>query len=203
MPLERELKLTGDLPDLSSVTSIAGHALKFSHLERQSNTYFDTKDAKLRALAWTLRLRLLEGDDAVFTLKGASQTSEGLAIREELEVRVPGATGLKDLHDEDILVRISKVAKPEDLMPLLTLETVRNVFNLKDLGELALDQVKVLRSDGSVAEEFTELELELEDHVTEVSIVPVVRELRRMTKLEPSSMGKFSRALKALGLERF
>ena len=91
MPLERELKLTGDLPDLSSVTNLAGHALKFAHLERQTNTYFDTRDAKLRALSWTLRLRRLEGNDAVFTLKGVSQTSDGFATREELEVRVPGA----------------------------------------------------------------------------------------------------------------
>ena len=203
MPTERELKLTGDLPDLSSVTSIAGHALKFSHLERQQNTYFDTKDAKLRALAWTLRLRLLEEDDAVFTVKGASQTSDGFATREELEVRASGATSLKDLSDPEILMRISSVTKLEDLMPLLTLSTVRNVFDLEGVGELALDQVKVLRGDGSVAEEFTELELELEEHVTQASIVPVVRELRRMTKLEPSSMGKFSRALKALGFSSF
>ena len=203
MPLERELKLTGDLPDLSSVTSIAGHDLVFSHLERQKNTYFDTKDAKLRALAWTLRLRLLEGDDAVFTLKGASQTSDGFASREELEVRVPGATSLQDLHDPEILARISSVARLEDLKQLLTLETVREVFNLVGVGELALDQVKVLRGDGSVAEEFTELELELEDDVAQASIVPVVIALRRMAKLEPSSMGKFSRALRALGFERF
>ena len=203
MPTERELKLTGDLPDLSSVTSIAGHALKFSHLERQRNTYFDTKDAKLRALAWTLRLRLLEDDDAVFTLKGASQTSDGFATREELEVRASGATSLKDLSDPEILMRISSVTKLEDLMPLLTLSTMRNVFDLEGVGELALDQVKVLRGDGSVAEEFTELELELEEHVTQASIVPVVRELRRMAKLEPSSMGKFSRALKALGFSSF
>ena len=99
MPLERELKLTGELPDLSSVTNIAGHALKFSHLERQENTYFDTSDAKLRALSWTLRLRKLEGDEAVFTLKGASQTSDGFATREELEERVSGASSIWDLRD--------------------------------------------------------------------------------------------------------
>ncbi len=199
MPLERELKLTGDLPDLSIVTSIAGHALKFSHLERQTNTYFDTKDAKLRALSWTLRLRKLEGDEAVFTLKGASQTSDGFATREELEVRVAGASSIWDLHDPEILARISSVTNLEGLMPLLTLETVRQVFDLECVGELALDAVRVLRGDGSVAEEFTELELELLDSVTQESIAPVVMVLKRMAKLEPSSMGKFSRALVALG----
>ncbi len=199
MPLERELKLTGDLPDLSHVSSIAGHELTFSHLERQENTYFDTKDAKLRALSWTLRLRKLEGNDAVFTLKGASQTSDGFATREELEVRVVGATSLQDLHDPEILARISSVTKLENLIPLLTLETVRQVFDLESVGELALDQVKVLRGDGSIAEEFTELELELLDSVTQESIEPVVVALKRMAKLEASSMGKFSRALVALG----
>jgi inorganic triphosphatase YgiF len=199
MPLERELKLTGELPDLSHLTSIAGHALKFSHLERQRNTYFDTKDAKLRALAWTLRLRQLEGDDAVFTLKGASQTSDGFATREELEVQVLGATSIRDLYDPEILARISSVTEFENLIPLLTLETERRIFDLEDVGELALDQVRVLRSDGSVAEEFTELELELLDSVTQESIAPVVMALKRLAKLEPSSMGKFSRALVALG----
>ena len=198
MPLERELKLTGELPDLSSVTNIAGHALKFSHLERQENTYFDTSDAKLRALSWTLRLRKLEGDEAVFTLKGASQTSDGFATREELEVRVVGASSIRDLTDPEILARISSVTNLESLMPLLTLETVRRVFDLEGVGELALDQVKVLRGDGSVAEEFTELELELLDSVTQEDIAPVVMALKRMSKLEPSSMGKFSRALVAL-----
>ena len=199
MPLERELKLTGDLPDLSNVSSVAGHALKFSHLERQTNTYFDTRDAKLRALSWTLRLRKLEGDEAMFTLKGASQTSDGFATREELEERVIGATSIRDLTDPEMLTRISSVTSLEKLMPLLTLETVRQVFDLEGVGELALDQVKVLRSDGSVAEEFTELELELLDHVTQEEIAPVVVALKRLANLEPSSMGKFSRALLALG----
>jgi inorganic triphosphatase YgiF len=199
MPLERELKLSGELPDLSHVTSIAGHALKFSHLERQRNTYFDTPDAKLRALSWTLRLRQLEGDDAVFTLKGASQTSDGFATREELEERVVGATSLWDLHDPEILARIASVTKLEQLVPLLTLETERRIFDLEGVGELALDQVRVLRGDGSVAEEFSELELELLDSVTQESIAPVVVTLKRLAKLEASSMGKFSRALVALG----
>jgi inorganic triphosphatase YgiF len=203
MPLERELKLTGELPDLSSVTSIAGHGLKFSRLERQRNTYFDTKDAKLRALAWTLRLRQLEGDDAVFTLKGASQTSDGFATREELEVWAVGASSIRDLHDPEILARISSVTEFENLIPLLTLETERQVFDLEGVGELALDRVRVLRSDGSVAEEFTELELELLDDVTQQSIAPVVIALKRLAKLEPSSMGKFSRALVALGFSSF
>jgi inorganic triphosphatase YgiF len=144
-------------------------------------------------------LRQLEGDDAVFTLKGASQTSDGFATREELEVRVLGATSIRDLYDPEILARISSVAELEDLIPLLTLETERQVFDLMDVGELALDQVRVLRSDGSVAEEFTELELELEKAVTQESIAPVVIALKRLGRLEPSSMGKFSRALVALG----
>jgi inorganic triphosphatase YgiF len=199
MPLERELKLSGELPDLSNVTNIAGHTLKFSHLERQTNTYFDTPDAKLRALSWTLRLRKLEGDEAVFTLKGASQTSDGFATREELEVRVLGATSIRDLHDPEILARIASVTEFENLIPLLTLETERQVFDLMGVGELALDQVRVLRGDGSIAEEFTELELELLEDVTQESIAPVVIALKRLGKLEPSNMGKFSRALVALG----
>ena len=198
MPLERELKLTGELPDLSHVTSIAGHALNFSHLERQENTYFDTPDAKLRTLSWTLRLRKLKGDEAVFTLKGASQTSDGFATREELEERVSGAVSILDLRDPEILARIASVTKLEKLMPLHTLETVRRVFDLEGVGELVLDQVKVLRSDGSIAEEFTELELELLDSVTQESIAPVVIALKGMAKLEASNMGKFSRALVAL-----
>jgi inorganic triphosphatase YgiF len=196
--IERELKLTGPLPDLGGLERLGGYGLRFDRLEVQCNTYFDTPAFELRSRRWSLRLRQLE-TTSVFTFKGSSTVQDGFAEREELEVEVPGATGLSALRDPQILARISQVAPLEAFKPVATLETNRRIYRLETIGEVTLDDVRVLDSNGERVENFTEVEIELEDGVDPVLLEPVLAHLRELAPLEPSAMGKFQRAMRALG----
>ena len=53
---------------------------------------------------------------------------------------------------------------------------------------------------GNLVEQFTEVEIELEDHVDPVLLEPVLKHLLKLAPLEPSMMGKFQRAMRALEL---
>ena len=200
MPFEREIKLTGPLPDLEHRRELAGCQLEFVRLERQRNTYFDTVDAALRSRGFTLRLRQLE-DGAEYTLKGPSTVrADGLTEREELEVSVEHARGLEALRDPSILEKLETITDVSRLVPLLTLETDRNVYVLEHVGELVLDAVRVLNGQNQTVESFTEVELEIEANTDERLLERVLAELRTLAPLEPSREGKFTRALQVLGL---
>jgi predicted adenylyl cyclase CyaB len=199
MGLERELKLTGPLPKLDGLEQLGGHGLRFDRLEVQRNTYFDTAHFELRARRWSLRLRQLE-QTSIFTFKGKSNVKDGFAEREELEVEVPNATALEELHDPEILARVTQIAPIKDFKPVAQLETKRLIYQLENIGEVTLDDVCVLNSSRELVEQFTEAEIELEDHVDPVLLEPVLKHLRELSPLEPSMMGKFQRAMRALGL---
>jgi triphosphatase len=197
MGIERELKLTGPLPDLNGLERLGGYGLSFDRLEVQRNTYFDTPAFDLRSRRWSLRLRQLEGA-SVFTFKGSSTVRDGFAEREELEVEVLGATGLSELRDPEILARIARVAPLEAFGPVARLETSRRVYRLESIGEVTLDDVHVLNSNGELVEQFTEVEIELENGVDSALLKPILTHLRELAPLEPSAMGKFQRAMRAL-----
>jgi predicted adenylyl cyclase CyaB len=200
MGFERELKLTGPLPNLDGLQQLGGHPLRFDRLEVQRNTYFDTANFELRARRWSLRLRQLE-HSSIFTFKGKSQVSNGFAEREELEVEIPNATTLEELRDPEILARVTQIAPLAEFKPVVKLETKRLIYQLERIGEVTLDDVRVLNSSGNLVEQFTEVEIELEDHVDPVLLEPVLKHLRKLVPLEPSTMGKFQRAMLALELE--
>ena len=103
MALERELKLTGPLPDLSDVAEIAGYRLALSRTEQQTNTYFDTPSANLRSVGVSLRLRQIAGGRGVYTYKGQSSVSGGWHQKTELEQDAGDATGLEYLRDPQIV----------------------------------------------------------------------------------------------------
>jgi hypothetical protein len=81
------------------------------------------------------------------------------------------------------------------------LETKRLIYQLENIGEVTLDDVRVLNSSGNLVEQFTEVEIELEDHVDPALLEPVLKNLRELAPLDPSTMGKFQRAMRALELE--
>ena len=197
MGFERELKLTGPLPKLDGLEQLGGHGLRFDRLEVQRNTYFDTDQLKLRARRWSLRLRQLERM-SIFTFKGKSKLKDGFAQREELEVEVIGATTLEELHDPEILARVTQIAPLINFKPVAQLETKRLIYQLEQIGEVTLDDVRVLNSSGNLIEHFSEVEIELEDHADPVLLEPVLKHLRTLSPLEPSLMGKFQRAMRAL-----
>jgi predicted adenylyl cyclase CyaB len=200
MGLERELKLTGPLPNLDGLEQLGGHGLRFDRLEVQRNTYFDTATFELRTWRWSLRLRQLE-NSSIFTFKGKSNVRDGFAEREEIEIEIPNATTLEELRDPEILARVTQIAPLSSFKPVAKLETKRLIYQLENIGEVTLDDVRVLNSSGNLVEQFTEVEIELEDHVDPVSLEPVLKHLRELAPLEPSTMGKFQRAMRALELQ--
>jgi predicted adenylyl cyclase CyaB len=195
MGFERELKLTGPLPNLDGLEQLGGHGLRFDRLEVQRNTYFDTATFELSTRRWSLRLRQLE-DSSIFTFKGKSNVRDGFAEREELEVEVANATRLEELRDPEILARVTQIAPLSDFKPVAQLETKRLIYQLEKIGEVTLDDVRVINSNGNLVEQFTEVEIELEDHVDPILLEPVLKHLRELAPLEPSTMGKFQRAMR-------
>jgi predicted adenylyl cyclase CyaB len=200
MGFERELKLTGPLPNLDGLEQLGGHGLRFDRLEVQRNTYFDTATFELSTRRWSLRLRQLE-DSSIFTFKGKSNVRDGFAEREEIEIEIPNATTLGELRDPEILARVTQIAPLESFQPVAQLETKRLIYQLEQIGEVTLDDVQVLNSSGNLVEQFTEVEIELEDHVDPDVLEPVLKHLRELSPLESSTMGKFQRAMRALELE--
>ncbi len=199
MPLEREFKLTGTLPDLSNVTEIAGFSLRFSHIEVQTNTYFDTPEFKLRAAGMTLRLRRLETGEGFYTWKGRSFVRDGWHQKQELEVDAGEATDLDQLRDEEILLELHRVALLYQLRPMYTFTTRRQVYQLIGVGELALDEVSIPDASGKVLDEFNELELEIKTDISAVHLEPIVAALNGFG-MTPSTLSKSARALQAVGL---
>ncbi len=200
MGVERELKLTGPLPNLDGLEQLGGHGLRFDRLEVQRNTYFDTATFELRARRWSLRLRQLE-NSSIFTFKGKSNVRDGFAEREEIEIEVTNATTLEEMRDPEILARVTQIAPLTDFKPVAQLETKRLIYELKHIGEVTLDDVRVLDSSKNLVEQFTEVEIEIEDHIDSILLEPVLKHLRKLALLEPSTMGKFQRAMQALGLQ--
>ena len=198
MALERELKLTGPLPDLSAVLEIAGFALTYSHTEQQTNTYFDTPGASLRSLGISLRLRRIAGSAGVYTYKGQSSVAGGWHQKTELEQDAGDATGLKQLRDPEIVQRVSSVAELTRLEPAFTFKTLRQVYDLADVGELALDFVTILNSSLEPIETFTELELEIKHGVSATDLERIEAALLAFPSLTPSSVSKSARAIAAL-----
>jgi inorganic triphosphatase YgiF len=197
MPLEREFKLTGKLPDLEGVMDIAGFPLRFQRTEHQTNTYYDTPSMKLRNAGMSLRLRHISDGDSVYTWKGPSFVMDGWHQKQELEVAAGNATNLDGLRDEEILMEIHRVALLYQLQPVSTFRTTRRVFTLEGVGELALDDVTILAPDGeTVVETFQELELEIKTDISGVALEPVIGALRKFD-MTPSTLSKSARAIKA------
>jgi inorganic triphosphatase YgiF len=195
---ERELKLTGTLPKLEGVDSIAGVKLEFIRTEQQQNRYFDLPNLALRRAGKSLRLRRVLGSENVFTFKGASSVQNGWHQKTELEVPADGADSILELRDPEILAQLDGVALA-DLVEICRFDTVRRVYALENIGELCLDEVQILRGD-TVLETFCELELEALPDAEETLLQNVARTLMAMGRLEPSALSKSARALKAMRL---
>ena len=102
------------------------------------------------------------------------------------------------MSDLEILERISGVAELTHLTPAFTFKTLRQVFNLCDVGELALDEVTMHNIRGEPAETFTELELEIKYGLPDADLQRVEAALRAFPNLVPSNVSKSARALAAL-----
>lgn len=197
MSIERELKLTGTLPQLSGVSSIAGIPLIFVRTEQQINLYFDTPELTLRHSGRSLRLRRVDTGNNVFTFKGQSQIHNGWHSKQEIEIPAELAQSILDLNDSRILEQITDVSLG-DLIPICRFDTARRIYHLESVGELCLDTVQIKRGETTL-ETFCELELEALGSADETKLQQVALTLQAMGRLEPSVLSKSARALKVLG----
>ena len=199
MAIERELKLTGSLPKLEGVQSIAGVALQFVRVDKQINVYFDTLELSLRRNGSSLRLRRVENGEAVFTWKGQSQILGGWHSKQEIEVPAGNAQFIQELTELSILEKLGDVTL-DQLVPICRFDTTRAVYQLEDIGELCLDTVQIKR-DETVLETFEELELEALETADETKLQRVALTLTAMGRLEPSALSKSARALRAMRMQ--
>ncbi len=199
MALERELKLTlyGDAPDFAGMQHLGGHAVRTLGLEQQINTYFDTPEFALARARWALRVRELE-TRSIVTLKGPGSVTNGLHSREEIEAEIPVGHGLEALTDAEILGRIAEFANVEDLKRLVRLETKRHRFEVANVGELTLDQVRVLNADNETVLGFEEIELELAGDVTDGVLETIENAICAIAPVRRSKTNKLQRALGAV-----
>ena len=199
MAIERELKLTGILPKLEGVTSIAGVALRFLRLEHQINVYFDTPKLTLRHGGSSLRLRRVENGEHVFTWKGQSQILAGWHSKQEIEVSAGNAASIQELIEPSILEKLGTVTLAQ-LVPICRFDTTRVIYQLENIGELCLDTVQIKRGQDTL-ETFYELELEALETANETKLQQVALTLTAMGRLEPSALSKSARALQAMGIQ--
>jgi inorganic triphosphatase YgiF len=179
---ERELKLmpldAGLLERLAGVEHLGQFTVVGRRLERQRNSFFDTRDGALRAARVGFRRREVEGNLlATWSLKGQGSQRRGVATRTEIEVQLAADTapalaigtlreaarqrGALALAEQvrDALVTGVPVGEP-----VLVTQTERQIRDLEAAGsgwrvEMTLDRVRLV---GHAYAE-TEIEVELKE----------------------------------------
>lgn len=215
--LEVELKLSviGDDPDalldeVGALRQLGAMRLDGAEDHQLRDIYWDLPDGGLRAHHLSLRLRQID-DRTVFTAKGGTSNSEGLFRRYELEVPATRENwiGLRAvLVEEGVALGDGLTGDVPDawlrdagLTPTQDRATRRSVrYAYPDgagdtpLAELALDRTRF--DFGRVLVDYWEIEIEQLGGGDEAP-----RELGRLLvslypdRLEPSTMGKYSRGL--------
>ena len=69
-------------------------------------------------------------------------------------MEVPNATTLEELRDPEFLARVRQIAPLTDFKPVAQLETKRLIYELEHIGEVTLDDVRVLDQAGNLVEQF-------------------------------------------------
>ena len=178
MSIEVELKLSASADKIQQVKDWLKEAgcseensveleweQKFLH-----NTYFDTKNHRLRETDIGLRIRK-DGERYIQSVKSAGRVVGGLYQRNESEHDIPKSELQLELVDEPYLMILLEEAEEEDgpFTPIFTTNFSRDVVTIDYNGaqvEVALDQGQI----NCVAEDMTdtsqqlcEVELELKD----------------------------------------
>jgi inorganic triphosphatase YgiF len=206
--LEVELKLSviGDDPDallddVASLRELAALRLEPSGDHALRDIYWDLPNGGLRDSHLSLRLRQID-DRQVFTAKGGTSNSDGLFRRYELEV-----PATRENWDELLAVLSCEGVKLADevsgddpqgwlratgLVPTQDRATRRTID--RPLAELALDRTRF--DFGKALVDYWEIEIEQLDG-GEAAPREIGRALlaRYPDRLEPSTMGKYSRGL--------
>jgi len=215
LEVEFKLSVTGDDPEaflneIAALPELGGMRLGPPAEHRLHDVYWDIEDGGLRARKLSLRLRSID-DHLVFTVKGGSTSSAGLFSRYELEMPANADTwpdvravligegaplGLDMAGDEPTdWLRAAGLHPTQDRV---TRRTIRYAYTAptadQPLAELALDRTRF--DFGKALVDYWEIEIEQldggEDAPRAIGRALVARYPDR---LEPSTMGKYSRGL--------
>jgi inorganic triphosphatase YgiF len=205
---EVELKLTPAdetlLDRLAEVARIGRFEVIGRRHERQRNSFFDTPTRALRTARIGFRRRVIEGEPmAVWTVKGESQHSRGVATRTEVELHLdadmPPALALQALQQrasrafaEELSDALSDKSLPRT-QPYLETATDRRILDLRSERaqvELALDRMTIPGHD------YSELEVEVElKRGDEHELDEARRAIEEIGPVRESVGSKLSRAL--------
>jgi inorganic triphosphatase YgiF len=215
--LEVELKLSviGDDPgalldEVAELRQLGSLRLGPTGDHQLRDVYWDLPDRSLRTRRLSLRLRQID-DRTVFTAKGGTSNSDGLFRRYELEVpaTLDNWIGIRDVlagEGVDLADDLTGEAPEEwlhraGLTPTQNRSTRRsvryayaNASSHTPLAELALDRTRF--DYGKVLVDYWEIEIEQLDGGEDVPrrLGQALLDLYA-DRLEPSSMGKYSRGL--------
>jgi triphosphatase len=171
--LETELKLliNPKHADLLRKNALLHQAGSEPVVQRLLSTYYDTAERFLQRHGASLRVRQVEGEGWLQTVKGKDSSSGGLHRRDEWETPLPGPTpdvkaALEQAgHDPHWSHLLSSKDLQTRLTPLFTTEMERTSWILHlprgDVVEVALDLGRVRHENGEVV--INELELELKE----------------------------------------
>ena len=170
--MEVELKLSlapQDAEALRQHPLLKQYAMSTPYEQDMSDTYFDTPDLQFRHCDAGLRVRRLDTNDWIQTLKGGGSVDGGLHSRHEWESRLAGSepdlAALRKMVDHKSawgkLLRSPQIE--EQLAPIFTTRVRRMVWDLRlpqgDEVECVLDQGRVELADRNIP--ISEVELEL------------------------------------------
>lgn len=202
LPQEIEIKL--DLQNKDNYDKLIKRFEIIDKPTRQENYFFDSDKMDLSNNGWALRLRI-EKNKSSLTLKGTtSQSSNGLAIRDEIETLIPDQTARKYAESglrrgnipEEIANIIQSIISTKNLTQRLYFINDRYRVNYSE-GEidLLLEIDKTVFNDGSTD---YEMEIELKDQLSYQkalsSVTAFFDSLQIVMVFQNNS--KFARALK-------
>lgn len=205
---ETELKLLldpNDLPALRTHALLQERASQAPETRRLESTYFDTPDFMLRRQGASLRVRLVEGEGWIQTLKGKGRVEAGLHQRDEWETPVrsalPDLGALRRLVKDD--ANLSALLKTRNLskrlIPLFTTQVDRTTWMIRladgEDVEVALDSGKIEHEQRE--EPISEMELELKSgdpaHLFDLAL-----ELNSVARMRIGSESKSTRGFAML-----
>lgn len=206
--METELKLLldpNDLPALRAHALLKDRACQAPETRRLESTYFDTPDFLLRRQGASLRVRLVEGEGWIQTLKGKGSVEAGLHQRDEWETPVRNALpdlgalrrAVKDDANWSALLKTRNLSKR--LVPLFTTQVDRTTWMIlladgEDV-EVALDSGKIEHEQRE--EPISEMELELKSgdpaHLFDLAL-----ELNSVARMRIGSESKSTRGFAML-----
>lgn len=190
---------------LSGQGTIDGLVLEPRSTQQIFDTYLDTDDWRIHRAGFALRVRSGSGATEA-TLKSLHSASTEFADRQEL-------TETLDSSDQEAIrelsgpvgTRVSAVSGARSLLPLFELRTSRQRFavrksnEVRQLGEIALDETVISRPHGEPQASLLRVEVEALTG-SHGALRALVKTLRSQCALEAASDTKYELGLKSVGL---